>query len=110
MIDLNDYIGNDDLPARFALNAERTILFVNEVLKVLPVKFTSGFRSPSHNKRVNGNLHSRHMSALAADFVPVNGKFTKELIHKFTEIAHAHGFNCYVHDAGSGLHIHSQAT
>jgi uncharacterized protein YcbK (DUF882 family) len=34
-----------------------------------PIKITSGYRCPVHNKNVGGSRNSRHMKADAADFV-----------------------------------------
>lgn len=108
-IDMTLYTHGATLPAQYADNALMTLNFANEILLALPVlRFTSGFRTVEHNKRVHGVPNSKHCLALAADFVPCDGKFTDALLEKFRVIAARHGFNCFVHNAGSGMHIHSQ--
>lgn len=107
-IDLRTFTRGDLLPPGLEANARRTIAFVNEVLSTLPVRFASGFRSLARNTASNGHPRSLHMQALAADFVPTDGKFRPELLKRFASIAARHGYNCYVHDAGNGRHIHSQ--
>lgn len=34
-----------------------------------PIIINSGYRSPTHNKRVGGALHSQHLSGMAVDIV-----------------------------------------
>lgn len=50
-----------------------------------PVIVTSGYRTPEHNKKVNGAKYSYHMRGMAAD-IRVNGISPKELAKKLNEI------------------------
>lgn len=45
----------------------------------LPIKITSGFRSPALNKAVGGHLNSEHLQGKAADFVIV-GKMPTDTV------------------------------
>jgi hypothetical protein len=110
MITFEQYRGTDPMPAILTPNANRTLLVVNALLDALPIlRFTSGYRSVDHNRRVNGVRNSKHVSALAADFVPTDGVFSKQLLFEVGDIVRPRSFMFIVHDAGSGLHIHIQA-
>lgn len=95
------------LPASLAANAKATISFANEMLVKFPfLKFTSGYRTAARNKAVGGVPTSLHVQARAVDFVPTDGKYTKDREAAIKEFAATAGFWLLVHDAGSGNHYH----
>jgi uncharacterized protein YcbK (DUF882 family) len=49
----------------------------NEVKR--PIKITSGYRSPEHNKAIKGASNSTHLQGLACDF-KVTGMTPKEVV------------------------------
>lgn len=99
----------DPLPENLRSNAVETLALINEVSSKIPaLKFSSGYRSVERNRRVGGVLNSKHVQAHAADFVTKNHKYSPALVELFKSIAEPKGFNAYVHNAGTGLHIHSE--
>lgn len=99
----------DPMPAHLLSNAMRTIELINAVLSEMPeLRFTSGFRSAARNAKVGGVSNSKHVQALAADFVTRDGRYPASLVERFKAIAAPRGYNAYVHNAGSALHLHSE--
>lgn len=73
--------------------------WVRRVLGQYPdLRFTSGYRSPEHNRRVGGVANSGHTRGWKADFVGPSmyeaAKWLKSL-----------GARTLMHDAGSGMHL-----
>lgn len=77
------YDGNKQIRKNFKVKEFRCkdgtdIIFISdELLNVLqdvrdhfkcPVNLNSGYRNPSHNKKVGGSTNSRHQYGMAADF------------------------------------------
>lgn len=52
---------------QFVMELQRLRDLVNE-----PLKISSGYRTSSHNKKINGAVHSAHLSGNAADIVVSN--------------------------------------
>ncbi len=78
MITISTFATRDKVPAALQANAKMTISIVNEIISTIPgTRFTSGYRSPAHNKSVGGVPTSYHVKALAADIVPPGGQFQK---------------------------------
>jgi len=50
-----------------------------------PIKINSGYRSPTHNKKINGKSKSIHLIGLAADIV-VNGMSPKEVFKEVEKL------------------------
>lgn len=99
----------DSLPADLRPNAIETLALINEVTAKIPaLRFSSGYRNAARNKKVGGVVNSQHVQALAADFVTQNHKYSPAVLELFNSIAAPRGYNAFVHDAGSGLHIHSE--
>ena len=97
------------LPGHLSLNATRTLELVNAVLAEMPeLRFSSGYRSATRNAQVGGVSNSKHVQALAADFVTADGRYPQALLERFKAIATPRGYNAFVHDVGSGWHIHSE--
>lgn len=64
-----------------------------------PVKIISGFRTISHNRKINGAKNSYHLRAMAADIV-VKGYTTGQVFTKILELIKngkmkAGGLHCY---------------
>lgn len=53
-----------------------------------PIRVTSGYRSPEHNKKVGGHPNSTHTRGEAADISPL--KFTKEDLDTLYAICEKH--------------------
>jgi zinc D-Ala-D-Ala carboxypeptidase len=60
-------------PAAVRANAAKLAQLLEGVRAELgvPLRVTSGYRSPDRNSTVGGAAHSQHMDGTAADFVPV---------------------------------------
>lgn len=60
-------------PSRYAANAQATAELLEAIRGVLgvPLRITSGYRSASKNVAVGGAAGSGHLTASAADFVPI---------------------------------------
>jgi len=50
-----------------------------------PIKINSGYRSPAHNKKINGKSKSIHLLGLAADIV-VSGMSPKEVFKEVEKL------------------------
>jgi hypothetical protein len=97
----------EGLPTHLQGNAARTVAFGNELLATVPgLRFTSGHRSAARNRAVGGVANSKHVKALAIDFVSTDGRYPPSLLDRVRAIANAHGYETLLHDAGSGLHLH----
>ena len=97
------------LPEELRPNAIETLALINEVTKkIQSLRFSSGYRNAAHNKKVGGVVNSQHVQAAAADFVTKNHQYSPAVLELFNSIAAPRGYNAFVHDAGSGLHIHSE--
>lgn len=97
-----------NVPAALTGNANKTIAIVNEIFAAMPnrFRFTSGYRTPAQNAAANGVENSFHVKALAADFVPVDGKFTAAEKASIVSIISKYGYELITHNVGSGLHYH----
>ena len=67
-------------------NVKRNVATLIGILEVVraeaggkPITITSGYRSPAHNKAVNGSLKSEHMTGKAADF-KISGMRPKQVV------------------------------
>lgn len=67
---------------------------------------TSTTRTPEQNRAANGVPNSQHMSGTARDF-SVRGKSPQE-VQSFLSDLRGQGFEAFVHDAGSGPHVHAE--
>lgn len=105
MITLSQF-GN--VPPNLAANARATVAVVNEIFAAFPgrFRFTSGYRTPQRNAAVNGAPNSFHVRALAADFVPVDGRYPAAEVAGVKSIVERYGGEVIIHNAGSGLHYH----
>lgn len=105
MVNLSQF-GN--VPSNLVGNANLTIEIVNEVFAAFPnrFRFTSGYRSPARNAAANGVSNSFHLTAQAADFVPVDGRFPSSEKEAIAALIGRYGYEVIQHDAGSGLHYH----
>ena len=99
----------DPLPSHLLMNATQTLELIRTVQEEMPeLRFSSGYRSAKRNTQVGGVPNSKHVQALAADFVTADGRYPSSLVERFKRIATPRGYNAYVHDVGSGLHLHSE--
>lgn len=108
MVTFKDFGGSEIVPPNLQQNALSTLKIVNEIFAALPLahfRFTSGYRSPAHNKAVGGVSNSYHLTALAADFVPVVGSW-KQYDAQVKAIAAKYGYEVLYHTVKSGLHFH----
>lgn len=105
MVTLSQF-GN--VPASLAGNAQTTLAIVNEIFAAFPgrFRFTSGYRTPAQNAAANGVPNSFHVQALAADFVPVDGRFVTAEKASIAGIVGKYGGEVIQHNAGSGEHYH----
>lgn len=105
MITLSQFGG---VPANLTGNAQKTISIVNEIFAAMPnrFRFTSGYRTPAQNAAANGVPNSFHVRALAADFVPIDGRFLDADKAAISAILAKYGYELITHNAGSGLHYH----
>ncbi len=77
----------EDCPERFRGNLQ-TLMENLEVLRAevgAPITVVSGYRSPSHNKKIGGAKKSRHMCGQAAD-IRVKGMDPSEVFQKIEEL------------------------
>lgn len=97
-----------NVPPNLTDNARATVAIVNEIFAAFPerFRFTSGYRTPQRNAAVNGAPNSFHVRALAADFVPVNGRYPAAEVESVRRIVENRGGEVIIHNAGSGLHYH----
>jgi uncharacterized protein YcbK (DUF882 family) len=66
----------DDVLVNIRFLAEALQIIRNEVNR--PIRITSGYRSPQHNKNIKGAKKSMHLTGMAADF-KVLGMTPKEV-------------------------------
>lgn len=79
-----------DAPQEVIENAKELVAKVNHLLSKLdleePVKVNSGYRDPSHNKRIGGSSKSAHMFGMALDLRDpkndIKSKITVELLEE----------------------------
>lgn len=64
------------------------------------LRFSSGYRSPEQNARVNGAPNSGHMRGWKADF-----SGPTKMMYDAASWAQKHGARTLLHDAGSGFHL-----
>jgi hypothetical protein len=107
MITLSTFGNGAKVPANLQANANVTIAVLSAIFAAFPNKFrfTSGYRTPEHNKAVGGVPDSYHIQALAGDFVPLDGSFDR-YIAGVTSIAAKYGYEVIKHNVGSGWHFH----
>ena len=108
MITLQQFGGTEQVPPSLIPNANKTIAILNEIFAAIPqamFRFTSGYRSPAHNKAVGGVPNSYHLTALAGDFVPMVGK-AKDYEAQVIAIAAKYNYEVLYHNVLSGLHFH----
>ena len=67
------------------------------------LRLTSTFRTEAKNVRVKGHRLSKHQNEMASDFVG-----SPEDMQAGLARAHELGLSAKVHDAGSGMHLHTQ--
>lgn len=60
-----------------------------------PVSVNSGYRSPSHNRRIGGARSSRHVMGLAADILVDKGAVKPSAVHKHLETLDPGGLGRY---------------
>lgn len=108
MFTFADYDKNGNIPAALQSNGFYTASIVNEIFTQLPNKFrfTSGYRTPERNRQVNGAANSYHLTALAADFVPIDGIFRQSDAQQISNILSRYNYELIIHNAGSGKHYH----
>lgn len=63
--------------------ADNLQVLMDEVCK--PITINSGYRSPEHNKNVNGAKNSFHVKGMAADIV-IEGMTPREVFDKIEEL------------------------
>ena len=69
---LNEFRSKDG--SEFPDDVLVNIRFLAEALQIIrdevnrPIRITSGYRSPQHNKNIKGALNSTHLKGIAADF------------------------------------------
>lgn len=68
-------------------------------------RFTSGWRSPSHNASVGGNASSYHLTGEAVDFVPVDGRYLASELAGIGAIVSKYCYEVIDH-VGTGRHYH----
>lgn len=93
--DANKKIGQHFRVQEFACQDGSQIVFVDDylisILDILrnqvgkPVHITSGYRTPTRNKKVGGAKYSYHMRGMAAD-IRIEGMTAKEIANKLNEI------------------------
>lgn len=52
-----------------------------------PIKVLSAYRSPEHNRKIGGALHSQHMQGRALDLAPPDGMSVADFYAKIKEIS-----------------------
>ena len=67
-----------------------------------PIRVTSGYRSPEHNKKVGGVKDSQHVQARAADLTPSSGK--KDDLKKLTDVVLALASSGKIPNGGIGVY------
>ena len=93
--DANEKIGQYFKVREFACRDGSQVVFVDDYLVFIldllrskirkPVIVTSGYRTPTWNKKCEGAKYSYHMRGMAAD-IRVDGMRPKELANKLNEI------------------------
>ena len=69
---LNEFVAEGDTPDHSAMDNLINLANRLQVLRDLfgdPIKITSGYRSPEHNKKIGGKENSYHLHGMAADIV-----------------------------------------
>lgn len=82
-------------PPQYMANAKRTAELLEAIRKVLgvPLRVTSGYRSATRNRAVGGSPGSGHLTASAADFLPIGQ--TVQTSAKLLEAARRQGAIAY---------------
>lgn len=93
--DANEKVGQHFKVKEFACKDGSQVVFIDSylvsILDILrnkvekPVIITSGYRTPTWNKKVDGAKYSYHMRGMAAD-IRVNGMSAKEIAGKLDKI------------------------
>ena len=93
--DVNEKVGKHFRVREFGCKDGSQVVFIDEylvqILDILrskiekPVIITSGYRTPSWNKKCGGAKYSYHMRGMAAD-IRVNGINPKEIANKLNAI------------------------
>ncbi len=107
-ISLKQFGGSETIPAALVANSQQTVAIINEIFAAMPdarFDFTSGYRSPAHNKAVGGVGNSYHITGLAGDFVPRAGN-AKNYKSRVKAICAKYGYEVLDHTVNSGLHFH----
>ncbi len=65
--------------------------FIRATLGDLPIKVSSGYRTPSWNKKVGGSRTSQHIFGRALDLYPPRTKMLPELLDAAILVAHRRG-------------------
>lgn len=109
--DANKNIGKHFKVKEFACKDGSQIVFVDDylvsILDILrnqvgkPVRITSGYRTPTRNKEVDGAKYSYHMRGQAAD-IRIEGMTTKEIANKLNKII---PFGCGIIVYNTWVHI-----
>ena len=79
-----------DVPEEYLGNLRLLCMCLERIRKEYdqPMKIISGFRTPSYNERCGGSKKSKHMEALAADFV-IDGVLPSQIGIKIQELESA---------------------
>jgi hypothetical protein len=100
------------IPPDAQQNAKDTVAFINDVMKSMPgeLRVSSTVRDAKRNAQVGGVPNSKHLNtrAHAVDFMPIDGKFTKEREARLRTVCNRHEFGLLVHDVSTGLHYHCE--
>jgi len=107
-----EYAKGLPIPPAAQQNAKDTVAFINDVMKSMPgeLRVSSTVRDKKRNAQVGGVENSKHLNtnAHAVDFVPIDGKFTKDREARLRTVCNRHGFGIKVHNVGTGMHYHCE--
>ena len=109
--DANEKVGKHFKVREFACQDGSQVVFVDDylvsILDILrnqvgkPVYITSGYRTPTRNKKVGGAKYSYHMRGMAAD-IRIEGMTAKEIANKLNKII---PFGCGIIVYASWVHV-----
>lgn len=109
--DANEKVGQHFKVREFACKDGSQVVFIDDYLVSLldvlrnqvgkPVYITSGYRTPTRNKKVGGAKYSYHMRGMAAD-IRIEGMTAKEIANKLNKII---PFGCGIIVYESWVHI-----
>lgn len=113
--DANENIGQHFKVKEFACKDGSQVVFIDDylvsILDILrnqvrkPVRITSGYRTPTWNKKAGGAKYSYHMRGQAAD-IRIAGMTAKEIANKLNKII---PFGCGIIVYSSWVHIDTRA-